>query len=130
MKVEAPHWTLPIIGLDLNDGLGAHQGARHRSHAVSLSQRKARSGRTLQLLDHDPVLVRFVHAPDMFRPKPRDAPQLDVNFRVRRAYRLLEEFILGTLFRHKPHSYMTDQTWQAATSFYSKTTTEETHRQV
>ena len=30
-------------------------------------------------LDHDPVMVRFAYAPDMFRPPPPSQPRLDVD---------------------------------------------------
>ena len=141
---EGPHRTLPILGLDLNDGLGLEKERRIKSDALSagccrdegharklfremMEQQKMvrsqwtlptsrylprparrtdfdrlhlapsvlrwlnhqgrafHSGRTLQhgavrrSLDHDPVLVRFAFAPDVFRPPQPEMVRLDMD---------------------------------------------------
>ena len=84
------------------------------------------SGPTLQHakvqrpLDHDPTLVKFANAPDIFRPPPHVRPRLDMNIlgsAMKTGYRR-EDFIRKVdtgakeaASRHPPHSSMADQKW-------------------
>ena len=85
------------------------------------------SGRTLQHaavrrpLDHDPILVRFAYAPDMFRPPQPEQPRLDMDLlrvAMKTGYRReafinkVEEGAKEAATRHPPHSTMADSKWE------------------
>ena len=101
-----------------------------------------RSGRQLQHagvrrpLDY-PVMIRFLYAPDFFRPANRERPPLDMDLlglAMTTGYRRAE-FVAqveleteAALRRHPPHATMTDHKWQdvvailqrGAAEFYAK----------
>ena len=85
------------------------------------------SGRTLQQatvrrpLDHDPVLVRFAYAPDMFRPPQPEQVRLDIDllgvamktdYRREIFLKKVEEGAKEAATRHPPHSTMADSKWE------------------
>ena len=98
-----------------------------------------RSGRQLQHarvrrhLDYAPVMIRFEHAPDFFRPANRERPPLDMDLLClamttdyRRA-EFLAQVELETeaaLRRHPPHAKMTDHKWQDVVAILQRSAAE------
>ena len=107
------------------------------------SVRTLQHAKVRRTLDHDPVIVSFAYAPDMFGPPPPTRQRLDmdlVGFAMTTGYRRedfiqkLEEGAKKAAVKHPPHSSMADQKWEDVIQIVQQAadtrTTKRTNRRI